>query len=171
MAENCSATAAEIAAGLTDGLDAAFLPGGLRITEPCFGSDLGLQMRPVDELRATRLKVTERRAVKGRGRRASAIWAMIGFARFSGFRSTTRNLLSRSTIVVTFAGPNFCRKSTRSASQWPNSRRPATASGRNRMLRSEENFGGGRLRRRYPRRLRRPETRQRHSSAERSSVE
>jgi len=50
----------------------------------------------------------------GRGRNASAIWAMMGFLRFSGLRRTTTNRLRRSTIVVTLAGPNFWRKWTKS---------------------------------------------------------
>lgn len=49
-------------------------------------------------------------------------------------------------MVVTFAGPYFCRNNTRSASQCPNCLRCAITSGRNKMLSSGANFGGGRLR-------------------------
>lgn len=59
-----------------------------------------------------RSKVTERRALMGRGRSARAICAMMGLVRFSGLRRTTTNRLRRSTIVVTLAGPNFRRKWT-----------------------------------------------------------
>lgn len=41
---------------------------------------------------------------------------MIGFVRFSSFFSTSRNRLVRSIIVVTLAGPYFCRNWMRSPS-------------------------------------------------------
>ncbi len=103
----------------------------------------------------------ERQAWRGRGMRACAIRAMIGLVRFFSFFSTRRKRLVRSIIVVTFAGPYFCRNSTRSHSQWPNSFRCATTSGWNKMLSSGAKL---RLRSRQPRRLRRPEGRGRQSS-------
>lgn len=87
------------------------MPGRLRIAEPRAGAKPGLQVRPVDKLRAA---IKGDRAAgshgprQGRARRASAICDMIGLVRFSGFLKTTTNRLNRSTIVVTLAGPNFC---------------------------------------------------------------
>ncbi len=151
-------------------LDAALVPGRLRIAKPGPRPEFSLEVRPIGELRSAiecdRSAGAERQGAQHLGD-LSHDWLRA----LLGGRRTTTNRLSRSTLVVTLAGPNFWRKWRRSASKWPNSLRPATASGRNRMLSSGANFGGGRLRRRYPRRLRRPEARWRQSSAARPSSE
>lgn len=101
---------------------------------------------------------------RGRGVSAWAICAMIGLVRFSSFFSATRKRLVRSIIVVTLAGPYFCRNSTRSFDRLsPRHRaRRSCLTPVSELLamrddvRAEQdaefraNLGGGRLRSRYP---------------------